>query len=292
MPENHQSNVRLLIDLELTKLREEIFQLKRHQIHFIFLAIALFGAVASIVAALLPHLPIFSEEGFNPVYVLSYISITSIIPIIYPYISWVIIHKCRSIFRIVAYIRTIENIMLEKSHEIHNYFFGYERHHRKLKDHPWLKIRIVPFHKFLKRLDNDFQTYKERTEKAIRAYEKWKNTVKDKYKVTENISYDGLRKKVEVPYIGDYYGKILFFVNLLGIIGVIAVVILSIYAYYYTGGFYHYFFLLIAISSILWYVYHFRLLKRYLMELRYQPFSIDAHYDMWQWAIQRLQKND
>ena len=186
----------------------------------------------------------------------------------------------------------MEMLLLEKGDKLGDYFSGYERCYRKLKDHPWLRTRIIPFNQFFKKLNNDFETYKNRTVNAIIAYKKWERNIHRKYEISEITSNDGLGKKDNVSYFGDYYGKILFLINLLGIIGAFAAFALAIYGSYYTGGFYHYFFLIIGIVFILWYAYHFRLLKRNLIELRYQPFSIDAHYDMWQWAIQRLQKND
>jgi len=41
----------------------------------------------------------------------------------------------------------------------------------------------------------------------------------------------------------------------------------------------------ILIILIMWSLYFYNISRKQLKEIRYRPFSIDAYYDMWNWAF-------
>jgi len=284
-------NVINIVDIELKTLREEIYELKKCQVDFVRLATIIFGLVASVVAALIRYFPKLDGSMHTMIYYFSLIFIIATIPLVFPYISWIIVHKCRSIFRIVAYIRIIEELILNQQSQFTNSYFGYETLHRKLKSHPWLTIRIVPFQRHLKMIINDFRNYKTRTKSANSNFKKWCVDNEIDYDSFDIKSKDGLIEEESTPYIGNYYGKILFFVKLLAGIGSLVIIGISLYAtiiFFKTNLWISVLFVIITISVMFWSLYHHLLTKRYLMELRFKPFSIDAYYDMWRWATTML----
>ena len=272
---NELEQTLLFVRVELDKLRDEIYELKKCQIDFIKLSTIIFGLVASAIAALTPHLPIF-DQHLKPVNAILYLCILSIIGFAHPYIMWVIIHKCRSIFRIVAYIRILEELATKGGEKSFHFYHGYETLHRILKKHPWLSIRVFSFDRLFIRVLRD-----------IRSYKHWIDMIDEKFPQQTLVSIDGIKEKG--IYIGDYYGKLLFFTKLLWFMGCIGLVVLSFYGVYRSQGLWSWFFGGVGIFFILWAAYHLLLTKRYLLELRYRPFSIDAHYDMWKWALDQLE---
>ena len=281
---NASEQVLQFIRVELEKLRDEIYELKRCQIDFIRLATIIFGLAASVIAALTPYLSIYNEY-LKPVNVLLYIAILSVIGLVYPYIIWIIIHKCRSIFRIVAYIRLIEELVCFKKEDICATWPGYERLHRKLKEHKWLAVRIFSFENVFERARRDIRSYKHWIKLAEKESEK-KGAGEQKPPSPPFLSVNGLGGKG--PYIGDYYGKLLFFIKLLWAIASVALLSLSVYATFNADGLWIYLFGGIGVLFLLWIIYHLHLSRRYLLELRYRPFSIDAYYDMWKWALENF----
>lgn len=273
----------MLIEIELEKLRDEIYDLKKCQVDFIRLSLIIFGAIATIIGALLPYLKIFENNIFNPWILLIYILIISIIPITFPYILWIIIHKSRSIFRIVAYIRAVEH-KLSSSNNYINEHVGYETLHRKLREFPWLSVRITSFSNIFKRIIMNFSGYRKSTEKANKEYNKiFKNANQNL------ISVDGLEKGKSGPYIGDYYGRIIFFIKILTSLGYLALIpFIFIGIKNSPNEYYQLLFIFIGVLIIVWAIYQYRLSRRYLMEIRFRPFSMDAYFDMWIWAINDL----
>jgi hypothetical protein len=290
----NDSNIKAIYWEEVPKLKDEIDSLKKCQVDLLRLAIIIFGAILSVDAALIKSLQL-SSGFYNWVNLLFYILITSIIPISLPYLAWIIIHKCRSIFRIVAYIRLVEGMQSGRINvEIYT---GYETIYRQLREHPWLRSRIIPFNTlniFKRFFENLFKGYKYWTGKAI------DNATNAGIIDKEQISRNGLKAKRKEDnkeeirhevYMGDYYGKQLFFIELLEILGFLATMIfifIGIYNGYVNNDFIELcLFGIIGIIMILWMIYHFLLLKRYLKELRYRPFSHDAYFDMWVWAMKK-----
>lgn len=271
--------------VELSALRNEIESLKKCQVDFIRLATILFGLTVTGVATVTANIDKIklisdSNDMFGNLSVLIYILILSFTSLCYPYLMWVIIHKCRSIFRIIAYIRFIEdNIATHDDAYIKNYQ-GYERLHRKLKENFWLKKRLIDFNKYIPRILREFQTYKTRQEKA-------NDSSFTKCPTFKFSSCDGLDKTKE-PYIGNYYGKLLFYLQLIWQLNSAILVIISFYGFTTSHSVERYVYLASALFFSLWCIYHVVVTKRQLTETRYRPFSIDAHYDMWKLAFFEL----
>lgn len=232
---NKYEKAHILMRAEHDKLRDEINELKRCQIDFIKLGTIVFGLVVSVISALTPHLQIFNEN-LKPVNLILYLCMLSIIVIVHPYIMWIIIHKCRSIFRIIAYIRILEELSIKGG-----YYYGYETLYRKLKQHPWLSVRVS---------DRLFI----RVLRDARSYKHWINMVGENYSDDTLISMNGIKEKR--LYIGDYYGKILFFIKLLWFIGCLGSIALSFYGVYKFQGFWPWIFGCAGIFFILWVTYH------------------------------------
>jgi len=290
MANDHQKAKLTLRDIELSKLRDEIYDLKNCQIDFIRLATILVGIVTGVVAALIPFLKVVDEKIFNSVHLLSYISVIALIPIIYPYIGWVIIHKCRSIFRIVSYIRIIEELSLKDKKTFLESYFGYETLHRKLREHPWVEIRISSFSNLIKKFFNDSKPYGKQVKEANQRYDEYLKLRNNNPEIPKLISISGLDKKEKGVYIGDYYGRLLFFVRLIGFIGTSVIVVLAFIGMNNSAGTFHFVFLGIAVGFSLWFFFHLYLSRKFLRELRYRPFSMDGYYDMWQWAIYEMKQ--
>lgn len=276
------NRIKDILTVELNALRSEIESLKKCQVDFIRLATILFGLTVTGLATITANLDKInqiteSNHEIKSIGILVYILILSFTSLCYPYLMWVIIHKCRSIFRIIAYIRFIEDDVSTQDDAFVKNYQGYERLHRKLKENSWLKGRKIDFNKYIPRILHEFQTYKRRQEKAD-------NSSYEKYNDFEFQSCDGLNKEKE-PYIGDYYGKLLFYLQLIWSINSAILVMISLYGFYDSHEVERFIYLGSALFFSLWCIYHIVVTKRQLNEVRYRPFSIDAHYDMWKWAF-------
>jgi len=277
-----------ILSAEITTLRNEIDSLKKCQVDFIKLSTILFGLAITGIATITPHIDKIKElQGtiipFESFHLLIYILILSFISLCYPYIMWIIIHKCRSIFRIIAYIRLIEKGISSINEGKKFKYQGYERLHRKLKENSWLTRRIKDFNIYIPRILHEIKTYNQTQSKA------------DNSSFPPNFNFescDGLDKKNE-PYIGNYYGKLLFYLKLTWSINSFLLIVISIHGACFIDlnstleiGIY----IVIAFFFFIWTLYHFTVTRRHLNEIRYRPFSIDAHFDMWRWAADELDK--
>jgi hypothetical protein len=276
-----------MLSVEISTLRNEIDSLKKCQVDFIKLATILFGLTVTVVASITPHIQNIQSLSipnfpFRNISLLIYILLLSFISLCYPYIMWIIIHKSRSIFRIIAYIRFIEQ-SISSINEIHYKYQGYETLHRKLKENKWLSSRIKDFNKYFPRIFSEFITYRQKQKKAD------DSSFEDNFLYT---SCDGIEKSNE-PYIGNYYGRLLFYLQLIwGINSFILIIITSYGLVCLQKGslLESYFYIFVTTFFILWTVYHLVVTKRQLNEIRYRPFSIDAHFDMWKWASDEIRK--
>jgi len=269
-----------IIEVELIKLRDEIFFLKKCQLDFIRYAILMFGTAVTIIVSILQFFKIDNIYTISDENILTIILIISILVITFPYFLWIIIHKCRSIFRIVAYIRFVEDKYLVQSEET---FFGYENLQSQMKKHPWLLSRISTFSFSFTKLINDMRCYLLQTSKSIRSYRLSEQIQPTRSKI---ISPIGNKKKYKVSYLGDYYGRLLFFIKLLFLISIITIMILLTYGIFgNSNSNYDIIYYVILIILIMWSLYFYNISRKQLKEIRYRPFSIDAYYDMWNWAF-------
>ena len=85
----------------------------------------------------------------------------------------------------------------------------------------------------------------------------------------------------------------MFFMKLLFFISVVAIIILLAYGIFVNANSsYDRIYYAILIVLAMWSLYFYNLSRKQLKEIRYRPFSIDAYYDMWNWAlIKKKQKN-
>ncbi len=247
----------------------------------------MFGAIITVIVSLIQLFKIDSIYTVSDLNVLAVISIVSIQLITIPYFLWIIIHKCRSIFRIVAYIRFVEENYLVNSETI---FFGYENLQSQMKKHPWLLSRISTFSFTFHKLVNDMRCYLPQTYKSIKQYRKSELIQPTRSKITSTI---GNNKKHRVAYLGDYYGRLLFFMKLLFFISIIAIIILIAFGIFVNDySIYDNIYYVIFIVLIMWSLYFYNISRKQLKEIRYRPFSIDAYYDMWNWAFIKMKQNN
>lgn len=264
---------------DIQKLKDEIDSLKKCQIDFLRYTILLFGSIASIVGWLSNYIR-FDSIRDEPFHLLLYLIIIAVIPIINPYMAWIIIHKCRSIFRIIAYMRLVEEILMGKLALRKYGYIGYETAYRRMREHPWLEARIFPWGTAIIK---NFHRYKWWTRRAL-------ENARGKIAEGNLISVAGIDQKdtAKALYLGDYYGKQVFLIILLSLIGLMVAESFIFIGIRHHGGLWQLVFQVLAILLGAWFIYHYILLKRYLNELRYRPFSHDAWYDMWLWAYNQL----
>lgn len=281
-----------LIESETVKLRDEITELKQCQLDYLKYAATLFAFVISSVTALLQFGNINFDSNINIniatfLYHYSLLFLFLIIIFIIPHFSWIIIHKCRSIFRIVGYLKLLEEIIVHQ--KVKTQYLGYETLHSYIKHyHPWLTKRFdTSFSKVHKRIIDNFKTYSSIAEKAH--YNK-----EFAFKLESEL---GLEKENK-HYIGDYYGRMTWFLWMIFFSFTVAFITYSVYLIFFKfdDSFENKLFIInvtiliiINVAIILWFVYKSILYHRYLKELRFRPFSIDAWYDMFKWATIELE---
>jgi len=277
-----------VIEIELSKLRDEILFLKICQLDFIKYATIMFGTIITVVVSIMQFFKIDNIYAISDSNVIKIILIVSIPVIItLPYFLWIIIHKCRSVFRIVAYIRFVEENYLVRSEVC---IFGYENLQSQMKKHPWLLSRISTFSFSFKKLFNDMRFYLFQTSKAIKNYRKSEQIQPTRSKIISTI---GNNKRHKVSYLGDYYGRLLFFMKLLFLISIVVILFLIAYGIFINvNSSYGYIYYAIITVLLLWSIYFYNLSRKQLKEIRYRPFSIDAYYDMWNWAFIKMKQRD
>ena len=132
--------------------------------------------------------------------------------------------------------------------------------------------------------------YLLQTSKAIKSYRKSEQIQPTRSKI---ISPIGNNKKHRVSYLGDYYGRLLFFMKLLFFISIVVMMLLIVYGIYINDNSnYDSIYYAILIVLILWSSYFYNISRKQLKEIRYRPFSIDAYYDMWNWAFIKMKQRN
>ena len=264
----------------ISDLHTEMLDLKKCQIDLMKIAITVFAAISSAIVALYEYLsPINAVKDKVVDYITTgaMLGLCTIIPLIFPYIAWIIIHKCRSLFRIASYIMFLEDNRLipETPLNVDFSLYGYERLYHELGNDKWLTARFKD--KAILNFVRNFRTY---------SY--WKK----KYLKIRNV-------KIGRSYIGGYYSRILRFIVYmaapywflsLGLAGYYIHVVMttlnisfiSIQVLPYT---------VYIILMVLYGINNTILLQRYNQELREIPFSKCAHYVMWVSAYKRLTKS-
>ncbi len=262
----------------IAQLNQEILELKNCQVDMVKLAIKLFTTVSLFISGIttavvfkginLQFLHNFSNLELS-LFLYPLIIIILITPISFPIFLRIIIHKCRSIFRMVGYIRLSEELERQKG-AIVPYEYGYGI----IRRYPILLNRIPSREGF-------FYYICDRLKELPPCRLKYSKL-------------PGLKKshKLKQTYIGRYYFNLGFFLTLLllihliifGIISYLILVHMSIP------------FLKISIGVLdgyifLWCWYNFMLLRRYFFEIHYYPFSIHSWYCMFK-VVNDYYQND
>lgn len=220
---------------------------------------------------------------------ISFLIFLSIIPLIFPYFAWIIIYKSRALFRLSSFIRFAEeitacgeNFTLMTNSSNANLFF--ESLYREVRNDHWLTTRFT---------NNKFKNFCLRW----RTYGYWHKKYK---KVNKNYYHKYLISRcLSNPYLGAFYHRLIRFIFymtipflLIGFLFSIKCLIKfasdSASVYSLITNYYTYPFIIYIVSFGLFYIYNLILIKRYLSELFYIPFSHDAQYIMWREAYYRL----
>lgn len=264
--------------IKLSGLSQEMMDLKKCQIDLLKIAIALFTAISSILIAFYNAcnpIIILSEDGsVNYRIIAAFLGLSSIIPLLFPYLSWIIIYKSRSLFRISSYLRLLEHykVIPEPDNGVDIYDFNYEKLYREMRKDEWLLARFT---------NNPFINYFYRW----LPYSFWEK----KYCKKESC-------EMEVPYKGGFYSRLIRFITYMSTIYFIlslffasvfinAVIKSPRYSWDSSEVWPFYGFITIAVT---YYVYNIVLTFRHNKELLYIPFSQDAQYRMWNRAYIRI----
>ena len=252
----------------IDQLNQEILELKNCQVDMVKLAIQLFTVVSLSISGIAAVVFGFKVSDNNllgnlnltelSILVFPIIIIILITPISFPIFMRIIIHKCRSIFRMVGYIRLSEEL---ENHLIIPYEYGYAI----LRNHPIFLNRMLQ-------------------NRGLRYYiwDKPKDIFTEmfcpKKKYPKLLSNEEAENLINI-YIGRYYYNLGFFLALLSIIHLILFAVIS--------------YLILAHNNLMtariiiigldfyiffWCLYNFMLLRRYFYEIHYYPFSIHSWY--------------
>lgn len=261
----------------VSDLHNEMLDLKKCQVDLMKIAIALFAVISSIIVALYGHfgpIEFVNKSGVAYEFTLPALALLSIIPLIYPYIAWIIIHKCRSLFRISSYIRFLEEqgIIPNTPSNVDLKAYGYERLYAEMGKDAWLNTRFTE-----SVVKNFFAN--------LKPYSMWGK----KYKEACDIN-------ITPSYIGGYYSRILRFIIYMsvpywatGIIFSIICIVTAINTFGFdliflqTLPFIAYIFLMVFFAT-----YNTILLDRYNKELKGIPFSKCAQYEILINAFNRI----
>ncbi len=259
-------------------LSTEMMDLKKCQIDLLKIAIALFTAMSSILIAFYnassPFTAIYEDGSVNYKMIAVFVGLSSIIPILFPYLSWIIIYKSRSLFRISSYLRLLEHykVVPDPSPDIEVYDFNYEKLYREMRKDKWLLDRFT---------ESSFRNYLNRW----RPYSYW-----------QRIYCEHEQCDLESPYKGGFYSRILRFITYMTTIYFVLALLFTIsfiadiisspkYSWHAVEVLPFYAFIIIAIA---YYTYNIILTFRHNKELLNIPFSQDAQYRMWNRAYERI----
>ena len=262
-------------------LNNELLDLKSCQIDIINLSIKLFSYVSIFIVAVfgfafdlfyknkepLHEFPAqFNELHF--IFFMGLIFILSITPIAYPLFMRIILHKCRSIFRILGYIRVVEEFSLNKK-PILPYEIAYA------------KLRCLNI--FSERIIQDEGTLYYLHYKPLDIIKEIVFSIK-KVPLYNKIDY----KKLANIYTGRYYKNKWFFLKILACLHLILITLLVSWLVNIKtlNSTYIFLFILYFLILLIWCIYNERLIHRYFFEIHYYPFSIHSWYCMFKLICQ------
>jgi len=265
----------------LDQLNDELIDLKSCQIDILKMSIAIFTFVSIFLgglagAILKPDLNFADiDQYILLLFVLFVLVILGIAPITFPLFMRIILHKCRSIFRLMGYIRFCEESTVKDEKNVIPYELGYS----VIRGHPILRGRLPKHHGLI-------NFYFEKPWSVILEIftnKNWKTIDKKKHKI-----------KLRYLYTGRYFSNIWFFMRILAAIHIILALSISVIFILYgiqsesttiakdinlvmTSWPYNivFFYDLILLA---WCLYNHRLINRYFKEIHYYPFSIKSWY--------------
>ncbi len=259
----------------LDHLNNELLDLKSCQIDMINLSIKLFSYVTIFIVAIFGFVyDLFykNKEPFHNIsanfnelffiFIIGLIFILAITPIAYPIFMRIILHKCRSIFRILGYIRVFEEFSLKKMP-----ILPYEIAYAKLRCLNIFSDRIIQ--------DRGIPYYFSSKPRDII------NEIFFSYKrspLYKKINH----KKLDNIYTGRYYKNKWFFLKILSGLHLILIALLLRWSIIIDafGFIYDSLFILFFLLLLMWCIYNERLIHRYFFEIHYYPFSIHSWYCM------------
>lgn len=251
-------------------LVKEVMDLKLCQIDIVKISIGLFTFVTSVVGVIIGitiKTNIINQfDNINPmilyIFIMMILTLLMIAPISLPIFMRIIIHKCRSIFRLIGYIRLSEEIDYSSNNSnIIPFEFGYS----KLRYHPLFlkRIQIDETKTILNRWFNDIKS------------KLWKEILGKNWEEIKGLELGELK-----VYTGRYYCNIWFFLKLLSAIHLLIYMVIVIIINFMFSSSNLFCVLINSLSIILlvWCVYNMSLIRRYFKEIHYYPFSIGSWY--------------
>ena len=253
----------------IKELNQEVMDLKACQIDMLNLALRIFTFVSmfitAAIAALFKIAPNWRElltapyrgEVYLLVSVLLMITLTT--PIIFPIFIRIILHKCRSIFRLLGYIRLAEEYE-RKNITIIPYEYGYAL----IRCHPILTERIPSSHGI-----------------KLIFWEKPWDFIRELFlaKGSKLINRREARNNIRALYTGRYYSNLSFFLKILAGIHLFIFAFLCYLILKHTDSELVRWVIGILDGIVfLWCWYNLSLIHRYFYEIMFCPFSIHSWY--------------
>lgn len=263
----------------LNNLSIEMLDLKKCQVDLLKLSVSIFVGIPALLGFFCVNgRNIFLIDETNIYWWHSSIVLLlllSAIPLMFPYIAWIIIHKSRSLFRITSYFIFIESIG-----NIEDESLQYETIYREVLNDSWLNCRFTN-----SRRKNYFNRW--------RSYSYWKNIYISHCCLPDNF-FELWEKDHSSSYTGGFYERI---IRMLGHMISIYILIIFIYSYVIItiilnsssiSNFLIIPYALFLLSISAYSIYNARLNDRYIKELSVIPFSKDAQYELWCRAYERV----
>ena len=188
--------------MQIQQLYSEMSELKKCQLELIKIAVAMFAAISTVLAAFIGKgiFASINDDHFGSC--CAFLIFLSIIPLTFPYFAWIIIYKSRALFRLSSYLRLLEedeldNIRLNKTSNPQSVrYIGYETLYREMRNDHWLKQRFT-------------------TSKLVNFIYLWLPYYfwKQRYKAVDNTyHYKDLIETIRTnPYLGAYYHRLVKF---------------------------------------------------------------------------------
>jgi len=249
---------------EYKALRDEIVHLKNCQVRLVEIGLVIIGAVSTVLGFHTLSAKTTTDAGIPECATTFWVVL--VIPAIFPVLGWLIVHKCRSAFRAIAWCRVVEEFVNKEPTTRGLIYRGYESCYARLRNCSWLVEREKSSPQWIVFL-------KERILPS-----------KGKVATSTVLGMDGdAADRVDNPgYIGTYYSVILSILMVFAFLGWGAFVALIIL----TGGVAPHVWLgwvAIAVAVImgiyLWLSFRY-LMHHCVRELGGRPFSIQAYYEM------------